>query len=144
MDSISDFKAIFEPFRKEKSSTIREAVETLITITRNVLESNDQKYRRIKTLNASFVNKVWKHDVCQRLLFAVGWTLDKDANGIEIIRITETHHLPAFLDFLMSERVSKPKTNESIKMQSNVKAKVADEERRKNLQQSKQMAKEAI
>ncbi|RWS11377.1 uncharacterized protein B4U79_17531 [Dinothrombium tinctorium] len=129
----NDFKQIIKPLKQHRSKVVRDAIETMVKITRNAITSNDDKFKLIKLKNRAFCDKVWKYNSCQQLLLAAGWVRDRDEHNEEVIRLARSDLLPEFLQFLIDERVTKPDDEECDELKQDTLSEEISEAERKRL-----------
>ena len=92
INSLSPYLNQLVTDKQLKANEKRLCLETIITIYRNVVTSADDKYRRIKTSNKTFIRKVWKHWAAKCLLLNHGWRVawdDVDERRLPTLRFTE-------------------------------------------------------
>ncbi|XP_015903360.1 uncharacterized protein [Parasteatoda tepidariorum] len=79
----------------EDSKVSREAIETLLTIHRNIFHNEDNsQYRLLKPANPSFSRKIWSLYTCRQFMLLSGWievhgriVFNSDENLLEVIEL---------------------------------------------------------
>ena len=102
------------------STEKRTCLETIVTIYRNIVnKASDEKYRQIRTSNAKFESKVWKHFTARNVLLKNGWTLGFDSQNYDrqVIRFGDNtnEQIIQFLKlFIDSKLILKPDDQNSF------------------------------
>lgn len=112
------------------TKVLRMAVETLITIHRNIKQNAENpKYRRIKTKNEAFFNKIWRYKPAANFLQHSGWTPVSD-DWNEIV-YDDDSSLDLTLQVLLKNRIITPSVdewNENTKLEGKSQEQLREEE----------------
>ncbi|KAI1299175.1 hypothetical protein HDE_03917 [Halotydeus destructor] len=92
------------------SMELREAIETLTKIVRNVvIDKPDSKHLQIKVSNSRFHKSVWKYDSARQLLLKSGWVQeDWSAADGSVIQLADKEKAKVLLEVLIASRNVKP------------------------------------